>query len=245
MNKIKTRKALVTGANGDIGYALLHNLLNQGYLTLAMDKDINRLLSLQSAYSILQTKKIDLSEPQQIENITEIGEEPYDVLIYAAGIREIIPAAKLSIAEWQQVLAVNLTSAWVISKQVAQLAMKHDHPLCIIFISSISGLAGEAQRSAYCASKHGLIGLAKSLAMEWADYNIRINVIAPGIIETALTKPYQSNPQLMDQINQNIPLKRWGKPRHIAQTAELIMNNDYLTGSTFVVDGGWMAGKQL
>ena len=165
--------------------------------------------------------------------------------MYAAGIREIKPITKLSSEEWLDVFSVNLHSTFLISQHVMKLSIQHKKPLCIIYISSISGLQGESERSAYCASKHGLIGLAKSLALEGAPHDIRVNVIAPGIIETDMTRHYKNDPMAMQNLENNIPLKKWGQPNHIVQCVDMIMKNDYLTGSTIVIDGGWMAGKDL
>lgn len=232
---------MLTGANGGIGYALLDYLLSENYHVVALDKEVSQLQSLdQSKVKVLQT---DFSYSDAI-SFDECN-EPFDVLIHAAGTREITPFAKLSTTEWNNVLAINLTAAFIISQVAVRLAIVHKKPLCIIYISSISGLAGEPERSAYCASKHGLIGLAKSQAIELAPQSIRVNVIAPGVIETNLTRPYQANSEVMEQLNRNIPLKRWGQPRHIVQTVDLIIKNDYLTGSTLVVDGGWTAGKAM
>lgn len=189
--------------------------------------------------------KTDLADEEEISNTLNKLTEPADVFVYAAGIREIVPVTDLSIQEWKRIFAVNLMGAFTLSQHLCKLAIQHNRPLCMIYISSISGLYGEPERSAYCASKHGLIGLAKAQAIELAKHNIRVNVIAPGIIETELTRPYQNNPTVMEQLNQNIPLKRWGKPHHISQLVDVMIKNDYLTGSTFVVDGGWTVGKTL
>lgn len=236
-------RAFITGANGDIGYALVNNLLKNKYAVTALDKSCNKIKDLASKNKKLTVQEIDLVNisDKDMSNFTE----PYQVLIYAAGIREIKSAATLSANEWHNVLTVNLTAAFLITQHLVKLAIAHRKPLTIIYISSISGLQGEPQRSAYCASKHGLIGLAKSLAIELAQYAIRVNVVAPGIIETGLTKPYQQNAKVMERLSQNIPLTRWGLPQHIVQTVDLIIKNDYLTGSTLVVDGGWTAGKVL
>lgn len=236
-------KAFITGANGDIGYACVNDLLKNNYTVTALDKSCNKLSELAKQNKKLNVKEMDLLNLSN--NDLNIFTEPYQVLIYAAGIREIKPAASLTAKEWHNILTVNLTAAFLITQHMVKLAIAHNKPLIIIYISSISGLQGEPQRSAYCASKHGLIGLAKSLALELAQYAIRVNVVAPGIIETDLTKPYQQNAKVMERLNHNIPLTRWGMPEHIVQTVDLIIKNDYLTGSTLVVDGGWTAGKIL
>lgn len=90
-----------------------------------------------------------------------------------------------------------------------------------------------------------MIGLAKSQAIELAERGIRVNVVAPGVIETAMTHAYQSDPVVMEKIEKNIPLKRWGKPLHVAKAVDALIANDYLTGVTLAVDGGWMVGKPL
>lgn len=238
-------RALITGANGDIGYAILKYLLDENFNVVALDKKVNRLEMISQSNKNLTVLQVDLSDSYHIQDYLENLDGPFDTVIYAAGIREIMPFANLSVSEWQAIIAINLTGAFVISQYAAKLAIKNNHSLCMIYISSISGLYGEPERSAYCASKHGLIGLAKSLAIELASHEIRVNVIAPGIIETDLTRPYRENSQVMEQINKNIPLLRWGQPHHIVKTIDLIIKNDYLTGSTLVVDGGWTSGKRI
>lgn len=237
-------KALIAGAHGDIGHAALHYLLENNYSVTALDRKMDRLKQI-NPFKKLKTMQIDFRDSLQLEYYLNELKQPFDVVIYSAGVREIVPAIELSLTRWREINDVNLTGAFIFSKCAAKLAIKHNHPLCIIYISSVSGLQGEPQRSAYCASKHGLIGLTKSLAIELAPHAIRVNAIAPGIIETDLTRPYQQISQTMEKINRNIPLTRWGQPQHITQTIDFIIKNDYVTGSTLVVDGGWTSGKTL
>lgn len=238
-------KALITGANGDIGYAILKYLLDEKYDVIAIDNKVNRLEEILYSHTNLKILEIDLSNHYSLESVLSDLCHPIDVVIYAAGIREITSIANLSLTEWKKVIDINLTGAFLISQYTSALAIKNELPLCIIYISSISGLYGEPERSAYCASKHGLIGLTKSLSIELAHHEIRVNAIAPGIIETDLTKPYKDNNQIMNKISNNIPLVRWGKPHHVVKSVDMIINNDYITGSTLIVDGGWTAGKTI
>lgn len=238
-------RALITGANGDIGYAILKYLLDKNFNVIAIDNKIDRLDEVSKNHENLKVIKLDLSDHECLETALNDLTDPIDAFIYAAGIREITSLNNLSINEWKKIMDVNLTGAFILSQYTSALAIKNKVPLCIIYISSISGLQGEPERGAYCASKHGLIGLTKSLAIELARYEIRVNAIAPGIIETDLTKPYQKDHQVMNQINNNIPLAQWGQPHHIVKTVDMVLNNDYITGSTLVVDGGWTAGKTI
>ncbi|TAK77707.1 MAG: SDR family NAD(P)-dependent oxidoreductase, partial [Gammaproteobacteria bacterium] len=174
-------RVLIAGANGDIGYAVLNYFIENNDFIFAIDKNISRLSIKNDSYSDMKILHIDFC---RIDNgISQLNEldEPFDVVVYAAGIREIAPVVDLSLDEWRKIFDVNLTAAFIVSQCAIKLAKKHRHPLCIIYISSISGLYGEPERSAYCASKHGLIGLTKSLAIELAEHNIRVNAIAPGI----------------------------------------------------------------
>lgn len=238
-------RALITGADGEIGCALVHYLLKNKYDVIALDKNIQHLQMIANENPRLSFCQIDFLDQQAVENILGCMNQPFDVLIYAAGIREIVPMMHLSLSQWRAVMDVNLTGAFLASQCAAKLAIEHDLPLSIIYVASISGMQGEPMRSAYCASKHGMLGLTKTLAIELAEYQIRVNAIAPGLIETSLTRPYLDNPETMDQLNKNIPLRQWGKPDHIVQAVDFLIHNDYATGSTLVVDGGWTAGKTL
>lgn len=237
-------RALITGANGDIGFAILNYLLEQQAEVVALDKTVQRLQTISASSPKLTLLQADLSDLDNVQR-TLNALPAVDILVYAAGVREITPMVDLALADWQKIMSINMIGAFIISQWAAKLAIENRSPLCIIYISSISGLYGEPERAAYCASKHGLIGLAKSQAIELASYGVRVNVIAPGMIETELTRPYQANAKVMEQINRNIPLGRWGRPEHIVHMVDLIIKNDYLTGSTLVVDGGWTVGKQL
>lgn len=235
-------RALVTGANGDIGFSVWNMLDQMGYESLVIDRSINR-FSGASSHSPLTVMQMDLADSMKTAHSLAALKAPFDVMVHAAGIREIAPLTALELHQWQEVICVNLTAAFVVSKALVHLALMHQHPLCIIYISSVSGLQGEPERHAYCASKHGLTGLARSQAIELAAHDIRVNVIAPGVMETAMTKPYQSDPVIMASLEKNIPLKKWGKPHHVAQAVATFISNDYLTGTTLTVDGGWCAGK--
>lgn len=235
-------RAIVTGANGDIGNDVVRHLLDQKFEVEALDFNFSNMDDLDN----IKKHKIDFSAVDYADKLDEMINKPVDLFVHSAGIREIQSLLTLDLSSWMDVLNVNLTSAFILSQRLCQLAIRHQQALSIIYISSIAGLQGEPNRNAYCASKHGLLGLMKSIALEMGSHKIRANAIAPGIIETGLTRPYLSEPDTLAKIRSNIPLSgAWGEVNHVTQTVDFIFNNNYLNGSVITVDGGWMAGKRL
>ena len=139
----------------------------------------------------------------------------------------------MSDEEWENVIRVNLNSAFYVTKPVAKIMMKQRQG-CIINMSSIAGVCGNAGQSNYSASKAGVIGFTKSLAKELASRNIRVNAIAPGLIQTDMTKDLDTS-----KIAEAIPLKRAGEPSDIAKTVRFLASDaPYITGQVIGVDGG-------
>lgn len=143
--------------------------------------------------------------------------------------------SKMSLAQWQAVIDVNLTGVFLCGREFATQAIKHEQAACIINISSISR-AGNMGQSNYSAAKAGVASLAVVWAKELARYNIRANAIAPGFIETEMTAGMK--PEALSKMTAGIPAKRMGKPQEIAQTVAFLLENDYMTGRIVEVDGG-------
>lgn len=236
-------RVLLTGANSGLGYALLTHFLDKGDEVVAIDRQHSKLEALTE--SRLTAVEIDLTDNTTLLDWLSKQRQVFDITINCAGIREIESVLTLDYHEWQNVLNVNLTAPFLISQRVARLAVDAGCAANIINIASISGLAAEPNRAAYCASKHGIIGLTREMAMELGEHDIRVNAIAPGIVQTELTDSYFADDDLVQLIKKNTPLRRWGKPRHIVNAVQFVLDNDYMTGSVLVVDGGWTAGKDL
>lgn len=234
---------LVTGGNSGIGFEIVIEFIRKGFFVTVLDKNLTKLTPIN--HDKLSCIEIDLSNKNTVMEWLKNNEVFFDVVINCAGIREIISVLELSIPDWEKILTVNLTVPFVISQYVAQQAIIKKKTTNIINVSSISGLQGEPNRAAYCASKHGLIGLTKEMAIELGRYNIRVNAIAPGIIETELTNEYFKNEKIVELIEKNTPLARWGKPSNVVSGINFILENEFVTGSVLVIDGGWMAGKEL
>ena len=149
--------------------------------------------------------------------------------------------------EWDHVIAIDLSGTFYACKAAARLMIDHERKGSLITISSVAGLVGIANRPAYCAAKHGIIGLTRVLADELAPYGIRANVIAPGLIRTPLTEAYTGDSEFGKQLAVTIPQGSYGLPADIANAATFLASDDarYITGETLTVDGGFMAERSF
>lgn len=230
-------KILLTGGASGIGKSILNYLIENNEITV-LDK-----IALRN--DKVKWIHLDLSSTHEIDHFFENTNEPYDALINAAGIREIHPPHTLDINEWKQVQNINVTAPFLLSKYLILQALKDSKKLSIINIASVSGLLGEPDRAAYVTSKHAIIGLTRQLAYQYGKQGIRVNAIAPGIIETPLTESYFTDPVKLDLIQKNTPVGKWGQPDHLNALIDICLNNEYMTGSVIVCDGGWSCGKSL
>ena len=233
--------AIVTGASRGIGKACALELAKDGYTVI-----INYTSNPEKAEEVVneikenggcaKSSKFDVSNKEEVQTaidgiFTEFGR--IDVLVNNAGITRDNLIIRMSDEEWENVIRVNLNSAFYVTKPVAKIMMKQRQG-CIINMSSIAGVCGNAGQSNYSASKAGVIGFTKSLAKELASRNIRVNAIAPGLIQTDMTKDLDTS-----KIAEAIPLKRAGEPSDIAKTVRFLASDaPYITGQVIGVDGG-------
>lgn len=231
-------KILITGISSGIGEKAACHLLEQGWEITGLDCQAPNITG-------LEWHRIDLNNLEQLTQFIETFDFNFDAVLCAAGVREICEPANLSLAVWQQILNVNLTAAFLLAQACIQHAREKKRQLSIVFLSSISGLLAEPDRAAYVSSKFALHGLTKQLAMQYGQDHIRVNAIAPGIIETPLTADYFKDEAVAALIRKNTPVGYWGQPEHIMPFLDLCLHNDYLNGSILVCDGGWITGKEL
>ena len=165
-----------------------------------------------------------------------------DILVNAAGITSRSPAEGFSVADWDRVINVNLRGIYLVCTAVGREMIKRERGK-IINIASLATHIGIPNASAYVASKGGVGQYTKVLAVEWAKYNIQVNGIAPGYIETEMTKPLKQDAHRVGQIMDRTPARRWGKPEDLAGAALFLASDAsaFVTGHILNVDGGWMA----
>ena len=233
--------ALITGGSRGIGKACAIELAKAGCDVIinyagndeAANKTVEELKALGSKAKAM---KFDVSNQELVEHaIKEIIEQykKIDILVNNAGITRDGLFMRMNAQNWLDVINTNLNSAYYVSNPVAKIMIKQRSG-AIINMASISGIYGNAGQANYSTAKAGLIGMTKALAKELASRNIRVNAVAPGFIQTDMTKDL---PQ--EQIVDRIPLKRLGEPEDIAKTVKfLALDATYITGQVIGVDGG-------
>ncbi len=184
--------------------------------------------------------KADVSSSSEVSAMVKQGIEAFgriDILVNNAGITKDNLMLRMSEQDFEDVLDINLKGTFLCMKEVSRLMIKQKSGR-IVNVSSISGIAGNAGQANYAASKAGIIGLTKTMAKELASRGITVNAIAPGFIETDMTKCLSQ--ELTDKIMEAIPLKRLGKPEDVANAVMFFTdeNTDYVTGQVLQVDGG-------
>jgi 3-oxoacyl-[acyl-carrier protein] reductase len=165
----------------------------------------------------------------------ELG--PVSLLVSNAGIAEQHQFQDITPEFWQRLFAVNVNGAFH-SAQAVLPNMLHEHAGCMIFVSSIWGQHGASCEAAYSATKHAIIGLSRSLSAELALSGIRVNCVAPGVIDTDMVQVLGQD--TLEQLAREIPLGRLGRPEEIAQTVLYLAENPYITGQVVTVDGGFL-----
>jgi 3-oxoacyl-[acyl-carrier protein] reductase len=241
---MQTRTAFVTGASRGIGRACALALAEAGNRVVLAARDLTKLEDTAAAVRALGREAhvvaIDLASADSIREAFTSSARDFgriDILVNNAGITKDGLALRMKKDDWDAVIATNLTGSFLCVQQVLQGMMKERWGR-IINISSVVGEAGNAGQSNYVASKAGLIGLTKAMALEMASRNITCNAVAPGFIETDMTAVL--NEDLKKAMLERIPLKRLGAPEDIAAAVVFLAGEgaSYITGTTIDVNGG-------
>ena len=193
-----------------------------------------------------QAFTFDLAETASIEDffesvVSQTG--ALDILVNCAGTTVRGPAEEVDLMTWNEVIETNLTSAFVLSQAFCRHRRQVTSGGRIINIGSLTCHSARPTTAAYASSKGGLLMLTKTLAVEWAKYNINVNAIGPGYIATELTEPLWSDEDFDRWVLSKTPLARWGQPEDLVGAAVLLASKagEFITGQIIYVDGGWLA----
>ncbi len=245
MSDISGKIAVVTGGSRGIGRAICLELAARGATVVvnynqSEDSAQQVVAKIEAGGGAAAAVQADVGDADHVERLFKQVIADYgtlDILVNNAGMTRDGMIMMMKPNDFDAVINVNLRSAWLCCKAAAR-AMMRKRRGAIVNITSVIGLAGNAGQTNYAASKAGIIGLTKSLAKEVAVRGIRVNAVAPGFIETAMTADLSDN--IKSRVIEAIPLGAMGQPEHIAKAVVFLVSPDaaYITGQTLVVDGG-------
>jgi NAD(P)-dependent dehydrogenase (short-subunit alcohol dehydrogenase family) len=238
--------ALVSGASSGLGVHFARTLAAAGAAVAIAARRADRLASLQAelqqAGGRAAAIELDVQSGRSIAAALEAAEGvlgPLDIVVNNAGISIVKPALEMPEDDWDSVVNTNLRGAWLMAQAAAKRWVASRRPGVIVNIASILGLRTIGQVAPYNASKAGLIHLTRALAMEWARYDIRVNAICPGYIETGMNSAFWKTPA-GQRLIERIPQRRIGLPEHLDGALLLLASEagSFMTGSIVTVDGG-------
>jgi len=242
---LKGKRAIVTGGSRGIGNAIAAEFIRQGAVVYAFSRSAaenqaDLEAAAREAGGAFHWRPVDVTNEEEMTRAVDaVAAEAggIDVLVNNAGITRDGLIFRMTLKDWEEVLRVNLTSAFLAARTAARVMIKQRSG-SIISLSSVSGIMGNAGQVNYAASKAGLIGFSKSLAREVASRGVRVNVIAPGVIETDMTKSLGEKAR--DALLGQVPLARMGVPSDVAAVAAFLASDAaaYVTGAVIPVDGG-------
>lgn len=235
---------IVTGASRGIGAAIVKMLAKEDYnIVLNYNKSEEIAKKIQEEFTKqgknVEIFKADVSKREEVKKLIEFTINKFkkiDILINNAGISQTRLFTDITDEDWNNMLNVNLNSVFYMTQEVLPY-MIHEKEGCIINISSIWGITGAACETHYSVAKAGVDAMTKSLAKELGPSNIRVNSIAPGIIDTDMNK-YLLDEELAN-IEEEIPLGKIGSPETIAKCVKWLIEDDYTTGQIIGINGGW------
>ena len=244
--RVDGQRALVTGGSRGIGYCASLALAQAGAKVTMVARSIDTLQSAQqellSAGFTSEIVQLDVTDPEAVDQI--LGAlEPFQILVNNAGMNRPKYLVDVQNKDIDAVFDLNIKAAFYVTRQVTQQLLAAKLPGSIINISSQMGVVGSPRRTLYCASKHALEGMTKSLAWELGEANIRVNTICPTFIETDMTAPMFADATFKIWVIEKIALGRLGQLEEIMGAIVFLASpaSSLMTGSALMLDGGWSA----
>ena len=240
MINFKNKKILVTGATGGIGREIVKKFISLEGNVLATGTNLEKLDLLKKDFPNTNVIKFDISDHSKIEEfIDNVSTQlnGIDILINNAGTNMDNLSLRMKYEEWVKVIDINLTSTFLLSKYAIKKMLKNKYGR-IVNITSVVGHTGNLGQANYAASKSGIIGMTKSLAIEYAKKNITINCVSPGFIQTAMTMNIAEKVRLF--LTSRIPMGRLGTGEDVSNCVAFLSSDEssYITGETIHVNGG-------
>ena len=249
LENMENRIAVITGAGQGIGRRTAEVLAARGYRLALIDiQSVDRTMeAIRQIGSEAVALAGDVSSEADVTRMAEAVQQRYgrvDALVNNAGISCICPAEETTAVQWRRVLEVNLTGPFLLCRAFGRMMLQQEEG-AIVNVASVAGLAGIGDRAAYNASKHGLIGLTRTLASEWGGRGVRCNAVCPGWVKTEMDEADQAGGSYSDaDIENRVPMARFATPNEIAEAIAFLADpklSGFVNGMELRVDGGWLA----
>jgi len=249
VTRLEGRVAVVTGASKGLGEAIALALAEAGARLALVARDRGQLeqaaAALRARGAEAEPYAADVRDEVQVAAIAEAVAARFGavhILVNSAGVNLRKKLTEFTLEEWRRVLDTNLTGVFLMCRAFLPLMKGRGYGRILNLTSMMSHIA-LAERTAYCASKAGLVGLTRALALEVASEGITVNGISPGPFETEMNTPLLANPEINHFFTSRIPLGRWGKPEEVGKLALYLCAEEagFITGTDVVIDGGWCA----
>ena len=243
--RLEGKSAIVTGAGRGIGKAIAKRFLEEGARVMICDLEPERLQAAGeelAAIGTVQSEVVNVTSREEVERLVDRAKEEFgriDVLANNAGISRFEPFLEITDENWNDTLAINLTGVFLCSQVVAN-EMKNQGSGAIVNMGSTNGILGEEGLAHYNASKAGVILLTKTMAIELAPRNVRVNSVCPGFILTELQLESGMSQETIQDYTSMIPLNRYGRVEEVANAFAFLASDEasFITGTELVVDGG-------
>ncbi len=242
--RLAGRVAIVTGASTGIGAAVTRLFVELGASVVAMARREDRLAHMAEALPAERVSVVagDVADERDVRRLLATTIERYgrlDIVVSNAGVHRTTPFLDTSLDAWRELMAINLDGTFLVCREAARVMVEGGRPGSMVIVASTNSLVAEPVMAAYNASKAALTSLAASMAIELAPFDIRVNAVAPGTIETEITRPMIAAGHPFG----GIPLGRIGDAREVAWAVAFLAGDEasYITGTTLVVDGGQLA----
>jgi NAD(P)-dependent dehydrogenase (short-subunit alcohol dehydrogenase family) len=241
-NRFESKVAIVTGAGSGIGREIALGLVREGARVVACDLSqagLEKLGAEVPARCVLGDTSDDRTADRLVAQALELGGR-VDILVNNAGVHDSQPPESITPEDWRRTVGINLNGYFYLARAAGEVMIRQRSGV-ILNVASTAGVSAALNCASYVASKHGVVGLTKALAVDWARYQIRVNALSPGLTSTEMVRRYaEQAPEIMAVREARIPLGRAATATEQAATALFLLSDDaaHTTGQVLVVDGG-------
>jgi len=238
--------AIITGAGSGIGAATARTLSERGDQVVCADVKLDAANQIAAALPDAMAVEVDVSSGASCDRMVEEAVRKFgdvDSIVTCAGVEKHGLGHEFSEEDFDWIMGVNLKGTWLSARAAVRAMIKAGHGGTVVMIGSINSVVGNPGASAYCASKGGVLMLGKTLALDWAPFGVRVNIIGPGVVDTPMSARSLADPEKRARMMDKTPLGRPAPPREIASVVAFLTSDasSFMTGAYLPVDGGTLA----